>query len=109
MSIIALLLTLAMPRYFHSVDKSREAVLRENLNATRDAIDKFYGDTGKYPDSLSEVVTKGYLHRLPYDPVTESDTTWMIVPPENAELGSVYDLHSGAPGKALDGGAYSDW
>ena len=49
MAIIAPLLSIAMPRYFNSVEKSREAVLRENLALTRQALDKYYGDNGKYP------------------------------------------------------------
>ena len=52
LSIIALLLTLAVPRYFHSIEVSKEAVLRENLHLVRETIDKFYGDKGRYPDSL---------------------------------------------------------
>jgi len=47
MSIIAVLLTLAVPRYFGSLDKSREAVLKEDLFQLRDAIGKYYGDKGK--------------------------------------------------------------
>ena len=109
MAIIATLLTLAMPRYFHSVDKSREAVLRQNLSETRRALDKFYGDNARYPDSLEELVSKKYLRSLPQDPVTESTTTWEIVPPESTETGAVYDIHSGAPGNALDGTPYRGW
>ena len=52
MSIIALLLTIAMPRYFHSLDTGRSAVQRQNLATLRDAIDKFYADLGRYPDAL---------------------------------------------------------
>jgi general secretion pathway protein G len=47
MSIVALLLTLAVPRYFASLERSKETVLKSNLAAMRDALDKFYGDTGK--------------------------------------------------------------
>jgi general secretion pathway protein G len=109
MAIIATLLTLAMPRYFHSVDKSKEAVLRQNLAETRRALDKFYGDNARYPDSLEELVSKRYLRSLPQDPLTESTTTWEIVAPENGESGAVYDLHSGAPGNAQDGSPYRGW
>jgi general secretion pathway protein G len=109
MTIIALLVTLAAPRYFHSVDKSKEAVLRENLTRTRDAIDKFYSDTGKYPDDLEALVKKKYLRALPYDPITGSSTSWVIVPPEQADMGGVYDLKSGSPGTAGDGTKYQDW
>lgn len=108
MAIISLLLALAIPRYFHSVDMSKEAVLKQNLSTTRDAIDKFYGDQGRYPADLQELVTKKYLRTLPVDPIAESDATWQIVPPEN-ESGGVYDLHSSADGKGSDNKPYSEW
>lgn len=108
LAVIALLLTLALPRYFHSIDASKEKVLSENLLVTRDAIDKFYGDLGRYPDSLDELVDKHYLRSLPYDPITESNTTWHIVPPEEQFPGNVYDIKSGAPGTDRDGRPFED-
>jgi general secretion pathway protein G len=110
LSIVALLLSVAVPRYFNSLNKSRESVLRANLAATRDALDKYFGDTGRYPDSLEQLVQARYLRTLPLDPLTDSTTTWTLVPPDKPErAGAVYDLHSGAPGKAVDGSNYSDW
>ncbi|BCG02459.1 type II secretion system pseudopilin OxpG (plasmid) [Paraburkholderia sp. PGU19] len=103
LSIIALMLTLALPQYFHSIDASKEKILAENLHVTRDAIDKFYGDLGRYPDSLDELVDKRYLRAPPFDPVTDSATTWHIVPPDEQFPGKVYDLRSGAEGTTLDG------
>lgn len=109
MSVIALLLTISIPRYFQSVERSREAVLRENLNTVRDAIDKFHADRGRYPDSLPDLVAKRYLRAVPVDPVAESDTSWIIVPPpQGVGDGGVYDLRSGAQGNALNGKAYSE-
>lgn len=107
--IIAILLTLAMPRYFSSIDRSKEAVLKENLYQVRDAIGKYYGDKGKYPESLEALTTDRYLRKLPLDPLTESATTWVIVPPPDTEKSGVYDIKSGAPGKAADGTAFSEW
>lgn len=109
MVIIALLLSLAVPRYFHSVEKSKEAVLRENLALTRQALDKYYADNGKYPDALDILVSRKYLRSLPFDPITESSMTWNIVPPDVPEKGGVLDVKSGAPGKALDGSEYKEW
>jgi general secretion pathway protein G len=103
LAIIALMLTIALPRYFHSIDAAKEKILAENLHVTRDAIDKFYGDTGRYPDSLQELVDKRYLRSLPYDPVTESTTTWQIAAPDEQFPGNVYDVRSGAPGTDLNG------
>lgn len=109
MAIIALLLSLAVPRYFHSIETSRETVLRQNLSLTREALDKYYGDNGKYPDTLDMLVSKKYLRSLPLDPITGSTTTWIIVPPDVPEKGGVYDLKSGAPGKARDGSEFKEW
>jgi len=109
MAIIALLLSIATPRYFNSVDKTKEAVLRQDLSTMRDAIDKYYGDTGQYPDTLDDLVSKKYLRQLPVDPITDSATTWMVVAPGDADQGGVYDLHSGAPGNGRDGTPYSGW
>jgi len=107
LSIVALLLTLAVPRYFGSLDKSKETVLRENLNQTRDAISRYYADKGKYPESLDALVADKYLRAVPLDPVTESDKTWVIVQPDDPQKGGVYDLRSGAPGKMKDGREFS--
>lgn len=109
MAIIALLLTLAVPRYFNSVERAREAVLKEDLAQMRDAIDKYYGDRNQYPDALDDLVEKKYLRRIPPDPITDSAQTWVVVPPEDAAKGAVFDVKSGAPGTALDGTNYSDW
>lgn len=107
MAILALLLTIAVPRYFDSLDRSKDAVLMENLKVTRDVIDKFYGDNGRYPESLDELVEKRYLRALPVDPITQSNRSWIIVPPEPPLRGQLYDLHSGAKGRAKDGRPYS--
>jgi general secretion pathway protein G len=109
MVIIALLVSIAAPRYFNSVEKSKETVLKQDLSVMRDAIDKYYGDNDKYPDSLDDLVSKKYLRKLPVDPITDSATTWVVVPPENSDLGGVFDLHSGAPGNGRDGTPYSSW
>ena len=109
MSIIALLLALAAPRYFKSVTRAEETVLKENLTLVRDALDKFYADTGKYPPDLEELVKKRYLRKVPEDPITGSAATWILVPPDNPEKGGVYDIHSGAPGNSLSGTPYLEW
>jgi len=109
LAIIATLLTIAVPRYFSSVDKSKEAVLKENLYQMRDAIGKYYADRGKYPESLQALATDKYLRSVPLDPVTESATTWIVLAPEDPQKGGVYDVKSGAPGKALDGSEFSTW
>lgn len=109
MAIIALLLALAMPRYFNHLERSRETVLKQDLAVMRDAIDKYHGDRGHYPDSLEELVSARYLRMLPVDPITERPDTWQVVAPSGGEAGAVYDIKSGAPGTARDGSTYADW
>ncbi len=109
MSIIALLMSIAVPRYFHSTDKAREAVLKQNLAQMRDAIDKFYGDRGRYPDNLDDLVARKYLRKIPPDPITDSPQSWVVVPPDETGHGGVYDVRSGADGLGLDGTPYSRW
>lgn len=110
MAIIASLLTLALPRYFHSIDRSKEAVLRQDLAVMRDAIDKFFADRGRYPTTLDELAEKRYLRKVPPDPITDSNSTWVVLAPPDAEAaGGVYDVRSGAPGRSLDGEAYESW
>lgn len=109
MAIIATLLTLAVPRYFASVERSKEAVLKQNLATLRDSLDKYYADTGRYPDSINDLVTKRYVRKIPIDPITESDSTWIPVAPPDAGKGAVYDVKSGAQDQARDGTFYGDW
>ncbi|WP_310492327.1 type II secretion system protein [Dechloromonas sp.] len=110
MSVIATLLTIAVPRYFQHLDRAKEASLRESLAVMRDAVDKYRGDTGRYPETLEELVTKRYLRKVPPDPITESSETWVIVPPPD-EPGQrkVWDIRSGAEGQGLSGSDYSTW
>ena len=109
LAIVATLLTLTLPRFFTSVQKSKETVLKENLYVTRDAIGKYYADKGKYPESLEALAAEKYLRSVPTDPITESTSTWVVIPPDDPKKGGVYDLKSGAQGKASDGTLYSEW
>lgn len=109
LAILATLLTLAVPRYFSSLEKSREAVLQQDLALMRETLDKYYGDNGRYPDVLDELVRSKYLRSLPVDPMTDSSETWIIIPPDQPELGGVYDVRSGAEGVALNGTEYRNW
>ena len=106
LAIIAVLATLALPRYFQQIETAKETVLAENLRLTRETIDKFYADTGKYPDSLEQLVEKKYLRAVPLDPVTDSRSTWIVVPPDDDAKGKVANLVSGAEGKDHNGTPY---
>jgi general secretion pathway protein G len=109
LGIVALMLTLAVPRYFPSIDSAKETLLADNLRNVRETLDHYYGDTGRYPDSLEQLVEKKYLRSLPVDPVTGSDSTWVLVPPEDTSKGGVYNIKSGAPGLDRHGKPYVDW
>jgi general secretion pathway protein G len=109
LAVIATLLTIALPRYFSSLEKSREAVLQQNLALLRESLDKYHADTGKYPAALDELVRARYLRNMPLDPITESDATWISIPPAQPEMGGVYDVRSGAEGVARDGREYQKW
>lgn len=109
MAVIATLLAIALPRYFSSLEKSREAVLHHDLALMRETLDKYYGDKGKYPDALDDLVSSRYLRSVPVDPITDSSTTWVSIPPENPDMGGVYDIRSGAQGVARDGTEYRNW
>ena len=108
LSVIALLLSLAAPRYFQHVERSKEAVLKENLATVRDAIDQYHADTGKWPASLTDLVEQRYLRAVPTDPLTDSQETWQEVPPRTGEEG-VADIQSGAEGSGRDGTSYATW
>lgn len=109
MTIVALLLSLAAPRYFQSLTRAKEAVLKENLALIRDSLDKHYADTGEYPRTLAELVTRRYLRKVPEDPVTASAGTWLVVSREPAKGGGVVDVRSGAKGNSLSGEPYHEW
>jgi general secretion pathway protein G len=109
MAIIATLLSIAVPRYYGSVKRAEEATLKQNLALMRDAIDKHYADTGRYPDALEELATKRYLRSVPLDPVTGANDTWVPAPPPEPETGRVYDVRSGSLERALDGSAFNTW
>lgn len=108
MTIIALLLTIATPRYLQSVERAREATLKENLYVMRDAIDKFRSDRGAYPANLKDLVEQRYLRALPVDPFTGRSDTWVAVKPRSADAG-VADVRSGADGRASDGTEIKGW
>lgn len=110
MAIVALLVSIAAPRYFRSVDRARENSLRTSLGVMRDAIDQFEADKGRYPDTLDELVGARYLRSVPTDPLTDSAGTWVLLtPPSPAARGKVYDIRSGMAGRGSDGRLLADW
>jgi len=109
LAVIALLLSIVAPRYFGSVSKTEETVLKENLHLMRDALDKYYSDSGRYPDGLADLVSRRYLRSIPDDPITQSSATWVVLPPSDPQKGAVFDVKSGAKGAGRDGKPYEQW
>jgi general secretion pathway protein G len=113
-SVIVVLASMGMVQYRNSVIRAREAVLKEDLFRMRDAIDQYYADKNKYPGSLDDLVSDGYMREIPVDPITQSRDTWQ---PVNAEANlndtsgqtGIYDVKSGSEETALDGTRYADW
>lgn len=109
MAIVALLLTIALPRYFGAVDRSKQTVLQENLKVLRLTLDRFYSDKGRFPERLEELVEQRYLRAIPTDPMTESTGTWIAVPSVDSSTGGIADVKSGAAGVSIDGRNYDSY
>lgn len=121
-AIIGILATIAMPKMKDIPRRANEAVLKTNLRTMRDVIDQHYGDKGRYPASLEALVEAGYLRKVPMDPITKRNDSWLLEyeevdpdnPPTDSETGEesqpgVVDVHSGSPLKSLGGTPYSEW
>lgn len=93
MAMLGLLLSLALPHYMATLERGREQVLQKNIATMREALDKFYGDRGRYPDKLEDLVSARYLRAIPNDPFTESPT-WIVISPKDSAMGGVIDVQS---------------
>src|SRR5947208_16231917 len=82
LAIIGTLLTIAVPRYFHSLQHARETVLRQDLSILREAIDKYYADLGQYPETLPALADKQYVRSVPAAPFTKLSAPWSGVASE---------------------------
>jgi len=109
--VIGILVTLATPSFTMSVQRAREATLRENLFIFRDVIDQHYADHGTYPPTLEALVEKRYLRKVPKDPVTGSETTWVLVhdTDEQGVEAGIFDIKSGSDQAGMDGTAHNTW
>jgi general secretion pathway protein G len=114
LSLIMILASLGLMQYRNSVRTAKEATLRSNLMIMRDAIDQYYADKAKYPESLNALVSEGYLRSIPEDKITNSSDTWTTVPAPSepgtlSTNAGIYDVKSGSPDTAIDGSRYADW
>jgi general secretion pathway protein G len=114
MLIVAILAAVAIPAYLASVKAAKEAVLKEDLHVLRGAIDAYTADKEKAPQSLEDLVQGGYLRKIPVDPMTHSDSTWVTATDETLQSvdqtePGVNDVHSGSEETGSDGQPYSAW
>lgn len=121
-AIIGILATIAIPSFKPAPDKAREAVLKTDLHTMREALDQYFADKARYPESLDTLVDEGYLRAVPVDPFTQSSSTWRLIyanetgnqdnptPEEEAAAApGIFDVKSGSSRRGLDGTEVSDW
>ncbi len=113
-SIILILISVAAPKYQQVVANARDAVLRQDLWAMRQAIDNYSMDKQKAPQSLEDLVQAGYLSEIPKDPCTSSRDSWQVEQEDymlaiDQTQPGITNVRSGCPGTAPDGSAYSSW
>jgi general secretion pathway protein G len=114
MTIITILMTIAIPIYNRSIIRAKESVLHNNLQTLRTTIDHYSYDKQKAPQSLQDLVTEGYLQKIPIDPMVGNNQSWRTIM-EDASLSinqsepGIFDVKSGSDKTGLDGTPYSDW
>jgi general secretion pathway protein G len=113
-AIVGILAGVVVGQYKRSIVKAKEAVLKENLFRTRNAINQYFADKGRYPVDLEELVADRYLRTVPWDPIAESTQSWILLPSEMDEEDlslepGIADLKSGADGYAMDGSSFDSW
>lgn len=114
MAIMLVLTTLAVASYTTAVRHAKEAVLREDLQVMRTAIQSYTMDKEKAPQSLDDLVQSGYLRTIPVDPMTQSSDTWAtdssqdMYSLDQTDPG-VDDVHSGSADTGSNGQPYSSW
>ena len=113
-AILIVLAGIGLVQYKNGKTRAGEAVLKQDLFNMRDAIDQYYADKGQYPGTLDELVSAGYLRKVPDDPFTNNSSTWQTVQSEPdasnpTAAPGVYDVKSGSDATALDGSKYADW
>ena len=114
MALIVILAGIGMTVYGNSVQRSKEAVLKEDLFRMRDAIDQYYADKNKYPGSLDDLVSEKYLRAVPVDPFKAKSDSWQTTTsepdPGNPSLETgISNVKSGSEQTGLDGTRYADW
>ena len=111
LAVIGILVTMAQPSFSTSVWRAREATLKEDLFIFRDVIDQYYADQDEYPPTLEALVENLYLRKIPKDPITGANDTWLVVYAfsELGEEEGIFDVKSGSDMVGLDGTPYTEW
>jgi general secretion pathway protein G len=113
-AIIAILMSIAAPRYQQSILRAKEAVLKQNLYNLRSAIDQYTMDKQRAPQSLDDLVAAGYFRQLPVDPMT-GEANWQTVMDEtlmsiDQQEPGITDVHSASTNVSSDGAqTYDQW
>jgi general secretion pathway protein G len=81
MVIITILAGISVALYGGSTTRAKEAVLKENLHAMREAIDAYHADKNKWPPSLEALATEKYIREVPIDQMTNA-ADWQTTPSE---------------------------
>ena len=114
MAVLGILVAFALPAYQDATTRAREAVLKEDLQRMREALEQYLTDKGAYPEALEDLVEFGYLRQIPVDPITRSAETWeteiapwMMV--DQGQPAGIWNLWSGSDDESLDGTPYREW
>ncbi|MEK6645871.1 MAG: type II secretion system protein [Candidatus Firestonebacteria bacterium] len=106
-TILGVLYAVAQVVITGKITKAKETALKENLYVMRKSIDDYYADKGKYPDTLQDLVEEKYIRKIPDDPFTKSDQTWVIISSDKGN--DVFDIHTSNEGIGSDGKKYNEW
>ena len=114
MAITAVLMSIAVPIYTRSIQRSKESVLKNNLFTLRTVVDEYTYDKQKAPQTLQDLVSDGYLRQVPMDPITGSNDTWKLIMEDatntvNQTMPGIFDVRSGSDLTSLEGTPYSEW
>jgi len=113
-TIIVILISMAVPIYNRSIIRAKESVLHNNLFTLRNVLDAYTSDKQKAPQNLADLVTEGYLTKLPIDPMTGSNQTWRTIMEDasqsvNQSEPGIFDVRSGSDRTSLEGTPYNEW
>src|SRR5262249_12610941 len=78
-TIIVILISMAIPIYNRSIIRAKESVLKNNLFTLRTVIDNYTYDKQKAPQQLQDLVSEGYLQKIPMDPMAGNNNSWRII------------------------------